>query len=98
MFLLQYLKCAITTGTSTTGQLLSGCSTSELDKQMAMWERRVKGIRRMILGWNTTNAPEPPAVVDVDVTSTHSVNVRIHEASKGSLTTKYKGIKYIIYT
>lgn len=78
--------------TGNTGQSVTGCAGSENDKQLGLWERRVKGLRRMLLGWDQARPPDPPQLVLIDVTGTSSVTVRIHEPFEGSLATKFKGM------
>lgn len=63
----------------------------DLDKQMNLWERRVKGLRRMLLGWDQTKPPEAPVSVFVDVIDATSVSVKVHETTEGPLGTKFKG-------
>lgn len=63
-----------------------------------MWERRIRGLRRMLLGWDQTKPPDPPNFIGVDVTSTNSVILRIQESSEGPIATKFKGkISYYQY-
>lgn len=57
-----------------------------------MWERRIKGLRRMLLGYDQTQPPEPPNSVQVNCTSTNSVNLRIQESGEGPISTKFKGM------
>lgn len=69
-----------------------GCAGSDADKQIGLWERRVKGLRRMILGWDQARPPDPPQHVTADVTASNAVTVRIQEPNDGPLTTKYKSM------
>lgn len=88
-----YLDCvtangplvAATTAATTAGQAI------ELDKQLNLWERRVKGLRRMLLGWDQTKPPEAPVSVFVDVLDATTVSVKVHETTEGPLGTKFKG-------
>lgn len=70
-------------------------ATMELEKQLNLWERRVKGLRRMLLGWDQTKPPEAPVSVFVDVIDATTVSVKVHETTEGPLGTKFKG-KWII--
>lgn len=70
----------------------SGAQAIELDKQLNLWERRVKGLRRMLLGWDQTKPPEAPVSVFVDVIDATTVSVKVHETTEGPMGTKFKGI------
>lgn len=87
-------NCFVFAGNAYTGPSVSGCTGTETDKQIGMWERRIKGLRRMILGWDQTKPPDPPYLIAVDVTSTHSVTLRIQESCDGPIATKFKGNKH----
>lgn len=63
----------------------------EVDKQLNLWERRVKGLRRMMLGWDQTKPPEAPVSVFVDVVDASTVSVKVHETTEGPMGTKFKG-------
>lgn len=78
-------------GTAYAGPSVSGCTGTETDKQIGMWERRIKGLRRMLLGYDQTKPPDPPYFVGIDVTSTNSANLRIQESGEGPISTKFKG-------
>lgn len=78
-------------GTAYAGPSVSGCTGTETDKQIGMWERRIKGLRRMLLGYDQTKPPESPNFVAIDVTNTNSANLRIQESGEGPISTKYKG-------
>lgn len=78
-------------GTAYAGPSVSGCTGTETDKQIGMWERRIKGLRRMLLGWDQTKPPDPPNFIAIDVTSTNSANLRIQESGDGPIATKFKG-------
>lgn len=80
-------------GTAYAGPSVSGCTGTETDKQIGMWERRIKGLRRMLLGWDQTKPPDPPNFVAIDVTSINSANLRIQESGDGPISTKFKGKK-----
>lgn len=79
-------------GTAYAGPSVSGCTGTETDKQIGMWERRMKGLRRMLLGWEQTKPPDPPYFIGIDVTSSNSANLRIQESGDGPIATKFKGI------
>lgn len=57
---------------------------------MGLWERRVKGLRRMLLGWDQARPPDPPHSIVLDVTSCNSVTLRIQESTEGPIATKCK--------
>lgn len=71
--------------------MVGGVGTMELEKQLNLWERRVKGLRRMLLGWDQTKPPEAPVSVFVDVIDATTVSVKVHETTEGPLGTKFKG-------
>ncbi|XP_055679772.1 uncharacterized protein LOC129787936 isoform X3 [Lutzomyia longipalpis] len=77
-------------GNAYTGPSVTGCTGTETDKQIGLWERRVKGLRRMLLGWDQARPPDPPNSVLVDVVGPSSVSIRIYEPSEGPLGTKFK--------
>lgn len=78
-------------GTAYAGPSVSGCTGTETDKQIGMWERRIKGLRRMLLGYDQTKPPDAPSFVGIDVTSINSANLRIQESGEGPISTKFKG-------
>ncbi|XP_054282965.1 ankyrin repeat and fibronectin type-III domain-containing protein 1-like isoform X2 [Macrosteles quadrilineatus] len=49
------------------------------DKTLALWERRCKGLNKMIQGFEQARPPDVPFLVAVDVTGTNSVTVRYQE-------------------
>ncbi|XP_023034340.1 uncharacterized protein LOC6648100 isoform X2 [Drosophila willistoni] len=73
-----------------TGSSVTGCTGSEVEKQIGIWERRVKGLRRMLLGWDQARPPDAPASVVVDVTGDNSISVQILEPFEGAIGTKFK--------
>ncbi|GAB0088266.1 Ankyrin repeat and fibronectin type-III domain-containing protein 1 [Sergentomyia squamirostris] len=77
-------------GNAYTGPSVTGCTGTETDKQIGLWERRVKGLRRMLLGWDQARPPDPPNSVIVDVVGPSSVSIRIYEPIEGPLGTKFK--------
>ncbi|XP_075230563.1 ankyrin repeat and fibronectin type III domain containing protein wide awake isoform X2 [Lycorma delicatula] len=65
------------------------------DKTLTLWERRARGLNRMILGFDQARPPDIPFLVVVDVTGTDSVTVRYKEPSASDhhdapVCTKYK--------
>uniref|UniRef100_A0A182PSI1 Ras-associating domain-containing protein n=1 Tax=Anopheles epiroticus TaxID=199890 RepID=A0A182PSI1_9DIPT len=72
------------------GPSVTSCTGSEIDKQVGLWERRVKGLRRMILGWEQTKPPDVPNRIDIDVTGCSAVSLRLYEPLEGAITTKFK--------
>lgn len=85
----------INSGNAYTGPSVSGCTGTEAEKQIALWERRVKGLRRMLLGWDQTKPPDPPYLIAVDVTGVNSVILRIQESCDGPIATKFKGMSLL---
>lgn len=77
-------------GNAYPGPSVTGCAGNEADKQIGIWERRVKGLRRMLLGWDQARPPDPPYCTTIDVTSVNSVTIRIQESTEGAITTKFK--------
>ncbi|XP_032596013.2 uncharacterized protein LOC6567503 isoform X2 [Drosophila grimshawi] len=73
-----------------TGSSVTGCTGNEVDKQIGIWERRVKGLRRMLLGWDQARPPDAPASVVVDVTGDNSISLQILEPFEGAIGTKFK--------
>ncbi|XP_073815068.1 ankyrin repeat and fibronectin type III domain containing protein wide awake isoform X3 [Musca autumnalis] len=73
-----------------TGSSVTGCTGNEVDKQIGIWERRVKGLRRLLLGWDQARPPDAPASVIVDVTGENSIQVQILEPFDGAIGTKFK--------
>ncbi|XP_055902106.1 ankyrin repeat and fibronectin type-III domain-containing protein 1 isoform X3 [Eupeodes corollae] len=72
------------------GPSVTGCTGTETDKQIGIWERRVKGLRRMLLGWDQARPPDSPMAVGVDVIGVNSIMVRILEPTEGAIGTKFK--------
>ncbi|XP_052567367.1 uncharacterized protein LOC120432527 isoform X4 [Culex pipiens pallens] len=72
------------------GPSVTSCTGSEIDKQVGLWERRVKGLRRMILGWDQTKPPDLLNRIDIDVTGCGSVSLRLYEPLEGAISTKFK--------
>lgn len=78
-------------GNAYTGPSVSGCTGTEAEKQIGLWERRMRGLRRMLLGWDQTKPPDPPYLIGIDVIGVNSVAVRIQESCDGPIATKFKG-------
>lgn len=74
-----------------TGTSVTGCTGTENDKQIGLWERRIKGLKRMMLGWDQSRPPDPPFSLTIDVTGVNSVLVKILEPTDDSICTKFKG-------
>ncbi|XP_037909834.1 uncharacterized protein LOC119650787 isoform X3 [Hermetia illucens] len=72
------------------GPSVTGCAGTEADKQIGLWERRVKGLRRMLLGWDQARPPDEPSAVTVDVSGQNSVSISILEPLEGPIGTKFK--------
>ncbi|XP_071443530.1 ankyrin repeat and fibronectin type-III domain-containing protein 1 isoform X1 [Hetaerina americana] len=62
------------------------------DKQLLLWERRAKGIKKMLLGFDQARPPDEPFLVAVDVTGTNSLAVRFQEPENqdSAICTKFK--------
>ncbi|KAL5285155.1 ANKFN1 family protein [Megaselia abdita] len=73
-----------------TSSSVSGCTGSEADKQIGLWERRLKGIRRMIQGWEFTNVPNALRNFKICVTNVTSVSIALLEPNDGPIVTKFK--------
>ncbi|XP_058458087.1 uncharacterized protein LOC131434875 isoform X1 [Malaya genurostris] len=72
------------------GPSVTSCTGSDVDKQVGLWERRVKGLRRMILGWDQTKPPDLPHRIEIDVTGCTSISLRLYEPLEGAISTKFK--------
>ncbi|XP_021938463.1 ankyrin repeat and fibronectin type-III domain-containing protein 1 isoform X2 [Zootermopsis nevadensis] len=82
-------------GSSMATAAMSGCgggTDAATDKQLLLWERRVKGLKKMLLGFDQARPPDAPFLVAVDVTGTHSVTVRFQEPDQqdSPICTKFK--------
>lgn len=42
------------------GSTSQSCTGTESERQMGVWERRIRGLRRMIAGWQMIEIPDPP--------------------------------------
>ncbi|XP_051173974.1 uncharacterized protein LOC127289823 isoform X4 [Leptopilina boulardi] len=71
---------------------LTGCGGNTEDKQLALWERRARALRKMLLGFDQARPPDKPYLVSVDVTGTTSVIARFQESDShdSAICTKFK--------
>ncbi|XP_026680370.1 uncharacterized protein LOC103510544, partial [Diaphorina citri] len=71
---------------------ISVADSDRSDKTLALWERRCKGLKKMLLGFDQARPPDMPSSVSVEVTGITSVCVRYQEPdnSASPLCTKYK--------
>lgn len=42
------------------GSTSQSCTGTETERQMGVWERRIRGLRRMLTGWHMIEIPDPP--------------------------------------
>lgn len=42
------------------GSTSQSCTGTESERQMGVWERRIRGLRRLITGWQLIEIPDPP--------------------------------------
>jgi ankyrin repeat and fibronectin type-III domain-containing protein 1 len=42
------------------GSTSQSCTGTETERQMGVWERRIRGLRRLISGWQAIEIPDPP--------------------------------------
>ncbi|XP_072760842.1 uncharacterized protein Wake isoform X3 [Anoplolepis gracilipes] len=77
---------------STQHNNLTGCSGSTEDKQLALWERRARALRKMLLGFDQARPPDMPFLVAIDVTGTTSLTIRFQEPDShdSPICTKFK--------
>lgn len=87
----ELLFCSIAGNAYAAPSTMGGCTGSEADKQIGLWERRIKGLRRMMLGWEQARPPDAPHSIQLDVTSCTTVLLRILESVDGPIATKCKG-------
>ncbi|CAH1984687.1 unnamed protein product [Acanthoscelides obtectus] len=71
---------------------MTGCAGGDTEKQAIAWGRRAKALKRLVLGFAQARPPDPPSLVALDITSSSTVTVRLHEptASDSPITTKFK--------
>jgi hypothetical protein len=42
------------------GSTSQSCTGTETERQMGVWERRIRGLKRMLSGWDRIEIPDPP--------------------------------------
>lgn len=42
------------------GSTSQSCTGTETERQMGVWEKRIRGLRRMVSGWQQIAIPDPP--------------------------------------
>lgn len=47
------------------GSTSQSCTGTETERQMGVWERRIRGLRRLIRGWQCIEIPDPPATFSI---------------------------------
>ncbi|CAG9786003.1 unnamed protein product [Diatraea saccharalis] len=62
---------------ATTG--CAGGAGSEKDKQAQHWERRIRTLKRLLVGWQQSRAPSAPPPPDLEVCGAHAVTVRLKD-------------------
>uniref|UniRef100_A0A1Y1K138 Ankyrin repeat and fibronectin type-III domain-containing protein 1 n=1 Tax=Photinus pyralis TaxID=7054 RepID=A0A1Y1K138_PHOPY len=70
---------------------MTGCAGGDTEKQAIAWSRRVKVLRRMVLGFAQARPPDPPSLVAVDITSSTSITLRLQDpiSNDSAINTKY---------
>ncbi|CAG4937103.1 unnamed protein product [Parnassius apollo] len=75
----------------------AGGAASEKDKQAQHWERRLRTLKRLALGWQQARVPGGPAPPELEVCGAHAVTVRLRDSRASPAThrdppivTKYK--------
>ncbi|XP_028166658.1 uncharacterized protein LOC114357309 isoform X1 [Ostrinia furnacalis] len=75
----------------------AGGAGSEKDKQAQHWERRVRTLKRLVLGWQQSRAPVAPPPPELEVCGAHAVTARLKDARAPHvaqrdppITTKYR--------
>ncbi|KAG5309279.1 ANKF1 protein, partial [Pseudoatta argentina] len=71
---------------------LTECGGSTENKQLTLWERRSRALRKMLLGFDQARPPDILFLITIDVTGTTSVTVRFQEPDShdSSICTKFK--------
>ncbi|KYM92302.1 Ankyrin repeat and fibronectin type-III domain-containing protein 1 [Atta colombica] len=71
---------------------LTGCGGSTENKQLTLWERRSRALRKMLLGFDQARPPDILFLIAIDVTGTTSVTVRFQEPDQhdSPICTKFK--------
>nr|XP_022917045.1 ankyrin repeat and fibronectin type-III domain-containing protein 1 isoform X2 [Onthophagus taurus] len=79
-------------GTAYPSASMTGCAGGDNEKQAIVWGRRVKTLKRLVLGFNQARPPDQPSVVALDITSCNAVSLRLQEplTTDSSITTKFK--------
>lgn len=75
-------------GTGTTG--CAGGVNSERDKQAQHWDRRVRALKRLVLGYQQLRPPSSPLFPLLEVCSSHSVAVSLAHNNMQTMITNYK--------
>ncbi|XP_068632183.1 ankyrin repeat and fibronectin type-III domain-containing protein 1 isoform X2 [Battus philenor] len=57
----------------------AGGTGSEKDKQAQHWERRLRTLKRLLLGWQQARLPGGPAPPELEVCGAHAVTVRLRD-------------------
>ncbi|KAL6961659.1 Ankyrin-repeat and fibronectin type III domain-containing 1 [Sarracenia purpurea var. burkii] len=76
----------------TVGDSGGGGGSGSQNKTYSIWERRAKGLKRMLMGFEQIRPPDPPVTVNVEVTSVSSLMVYFQESENknSSITTKFR--------
>ncbi|CRL05553.1 CLUMA_CG018014, isoform A, partial [Clunio marinus] len=72
------------------GSTSQSCTGTESERQMGVWERRIRGLRRLLSGWQVIEIPGPPLSFTIDVIGTNSVMLKIIEPMNTCICTKFK--------
>lgn len=59
------------------GSTSQSCTGTETERQMGVWERRIRGLRRMISGWQRIEIPDPPISFKVGKNSNNNIHSQI---------------------
>jgi ankyrin repeat and fibronectin type-III domain-containing protein 1 len=49
------------------GSTSQSCTGTETERQMGVWERRIRGLRRLITGWQAIEIPDPPICFTIGI-------------------------------
>ncbi|XP_074106059.1 ankyrin repeat and fibronectin type III domain containing protein wide awake isoform X3 [Cotesia typhae] len=82
----------ITTSLSTMNNFHSGWTDDTNSKQTALWERRVRTLRKMLADFDQARPPDIPRTVSLEIIGSQSVIVKFEESTKksSSACTKFK--------
>ncbi|XP_044576765.1 uncharacterized protein LOC123259979 isoform X3 [Cotesia glomerata] len=82
----------ITASLSTMNNFHSGWTDDTNSKQTALWERRVRTLRKMLADFDQARPPDIPRTVNLEIIGTQSVIVKFEESTKksSSACTKFK--------